>query len=163
MSIVIACQPECGRWQVAATNERPNLSRLLYSYYYYAFRPEWRYSMWVINEYSVTVQAINTKYITNYLLPAPKLSLSCSATNQDVSLWCWNWVFLTRARGGVPNVESQCTGVLNCEGQNWGGFTACGRILSSYVSESSSAWICPLLSLNLFVANANLIVAETIS
>lgn len=64
--------------------------------------------------------------------------------------------------GGVPNVESQCIGELNCEGQNLGRLHLEGEI-SSYVLESSSARISSIFALNLLVANANLMVAETIS
>ena len=51
--------------------------------------------------------------------------------------------------------------------QLWGAkteaVTPCWRNLSSYVLESSSAGISSISTLNLLVANANLIVAETIS
>ena len=39
---LIACRPEHGRWQEAATNERPSLARLLNTCFYLDSRPELR-------------------------------------------------------------------------------------------------------------------------
>ena len=63
---LIACRPECGRWQEAAANERLNLSRLPNIYFYLDSRPEMRNTQ--VTCKSGKCHCSNNKYSTTYII-----------------------------------------------------------------------------------------------